>query len=164
MKTWIIAAAVGIALVAAGGSGAFAQAGSTGGTLGNTDKSISGDREEPQQGDRHQSRPREIERSVKSAPSAVSVAGRWHWTADCDNGHYEAEFVLLDVNNGRFTGNFTGGAGDGTITDGSINGKSIAFTRHFMVFTQRWVGQVSGGHVHGSLSGASSCTWEASKL
>ena len=41
----IIAVALGIALSAAGASGALAQAGSTGGTLGNTDKSISGDRE-----------------------------------------------------------------------------------------------------------------------
>ena len=47
MKTWIIAAALGIALSGAGASGALAQAGSTGITLGNTDKSISGDREEP---------------------------------------------------------------------------------------------------------------------
>jgi hypothetical protein len=164
MKTWIIAAALGIAFSAAGAFCAFSQAGSTGGTLGNTDKSISGDREEPREGERHQSRSHEIQRATPSAPSAVSVAGRWHWIADCDNGHYEAEFVLSDVNNGRFTGNFAGGQGDGTITDGSISGKSIAFTRHFMVFTQRWVGQVSGGHIHGSLSGSSSCTWEASKL
>lgn len=46
MKARIIAAALGMALSAAGASGAFAQAGSTGGTLGNTDKSISGDRVE----------------------------------------------------------------------------------------------------------------------
>jgi len=47
MKTWIIAASLGIALSAAGSSCVFAQAGSTGGTLGNTDKSISGERETP---------------------------------------------------------------------------------------------------------------------
>lgn len=42
MKTWIIAGTLVIALSAAGASVAFAQAGSTGGTLGKTDKSISG--------------------------------------------------------------------------------------------------------------------------
>ena len=44
MNTRIIAAALGIALSAAR-SDAFAQAGSTGGMLGNTDKSISGERQ-----------------------------------------------------------------------------------------------------------------------
>jgi hypothetical protein len=41
MKTWIIAGTLVIALSAAGASGAFAQAGSTGGTLGKTDKGTS---------------------------------------------------------------------------------------------------------------------------
>jgi hypothetical protein len=47
MKTWIVAAALGIALSAAGTSLAFAQAGSTGGTIGKEDKSISGSDEKP---------------------------------------------------------------------------------------------------------------------
>jgi hypothetical protein len=42
MKTWIIAAGLGIALSTAGATGAFAQAGSTGGTIGQTNKSVSG--------------------------------------------------------------------------------------------------------------------------
>lgn len=46
MKTWIIATALGVALSAVGASGAFAQAGSTGGTIGKTDKSVSGGEEE----------------------------------------------------------------------------------------------------------------------
>jgi hypothetical protein len=49
MKIWIIAMSLSIALSASAASGAFAQAGSTGGTLGNTDKSISGERHEPPQ-------------------------------------------------------------------------------------------------------------------
>jgi hypothetical protein len=58
MKTWIIAAALGIALSTAGASGVFAQAGSTGGTLGNNDKSISGDREQHRRsGDREERKP-----------------------------------------------------------------------------------------------------------
>jgi hypothetical protein len=46
MRTWIIAAILGIALSAAGASGAFAQAGSTGGTVGKQDKAVSGGGEE----------------------------------------------------------------------------------------------------------------------
>ena len=46
MKTWMIAVALSIVLPAAGASSAFAQAGSTGGTVGRQDKSVSGGGEE----------------------------------------------------------------------------------------------------------------------
>jgi hypothetical protein len=85
MKTWIIAAALGIALSAAGASGAFAQAGSTGGTLGNTDKSISGDREQPRQPtqprQRHaapQAKASQREQETKHT-SCRDIVGRWSW-------------------------------------------------------------------------------------
>jgi hypothetical protein len=82
MKTWIIAAALGIALSGAGASGALAQAGSTGITLGNTDKSISGDREEPRPhpgskvsvpSSAHMSEP-----PVGSSPCSKAL-GVWFW-------------------------------------------------------------------------------------
>ncbi len=74
MKTWIIAAALGIALSAAGASSAFAQAGSTGGTLGKTDKSISG--EEP--------KPRATPKASQNAPvrrnaGCQRIVGTWAW-------------------------------------------------------------------------------------
>src|SRR3984957_11023415 len=49
MRTFICAAImlIAVALSAPFTGSAFAQAGSTGGTLGNTDKSISGEREQP---------------------------------------------------------------------------------------------------------------------
>ena len=47
MKRWIVAAALSITLSLAGASGASAQAGSTGGTVGQQDKSISGSDEKP---------------------------------------------------------------------------------------------------------------------
>jgi hypothetical protein len=52
------------------GGAAFAQAGSTGGTLGNTDKSISGDREEPRQ----QTEPRG--QAPKREPRKPAIASR----------------------------------------------------------------------------------------
>jgi hypothetical protein len=53
--------------IAAVGS-AFAQAGSTGGTLGNTDKSISGDREEPRRAPPH---------AKTSTPTSCKLAMVW---------------------------------------------------------------------------------------
>jgi hypothetical protein len=94
MKTWIIAVALSIALSAAGASGAVAQAGSTGGTLGNTDKSISGEREEPRRsGDRateqqqpssktrqHSTRREITARQSEAHNSCAKFVGIWAWT------------------------------------------------------------------------------------
>ena len=86
MKTWIVAAALSIALSAAGASGAFAQAGSTGGTLGNTDKSISGERQEGPSS--QQKSPAAKPRATPKAPrgeqdakhaSCRDIIGRWSW-------------------------------------------------------------------------------------
>ena len=142
------------------------QPGSTGGTIGKTDKSASGGESAHQTGSPSVGTTKRRNEATRSVATSGAVAGRWHWSADCSDGvRYAAEFTLSDVSDGRFTGDFTGGNGDGTISDGSINDKSIAFTRHFFMGTQRWVGQVSAGHIHGSLSGGlTTCTWEASKL
>jgi hypothetical protein len=59
---------------------AFAQAGSTGGTLGNTDKSISGDREERSEEREEHRRSRGREERKSAAPHAASnckLAGVW---------------------------------------------------------------------------------------
>jgi hypothetical protein len=65
MKMWIIGAAVGVALSAAGTSSAFAQAGSTGGTVGKSDKSTSGE------GQQSEPEPR---RKVRVRPGGESIA------------------------------------------------------------------------------------------
>jgi hypothetical protein len=122
---------------------AFAQAGSTGGTLGNTDKSISGEREEPRQRDPHENRTRE--RSAPSTPSAVFVTGQWHWTADCQSGHYNGAFTLSEASGGQF------------------GGGQISFTRTVAIVTQHWRGRLTSGHISGSISGNENCTWQASK-
>jgi hypothetical protein len=78
MKTWMIAAALAISFPALGASGAFAQAGSTGGTLGNTDKSISGERQEPQE---PKSRAPRASRDalVPRNAGCQRIVGTWAW-------------------------------------------------------------------------------------
>jgi hypothetical protein len=56
MKTWMIAATLGIGFSAAESSGAFSQAGSTGGNVGKQDKSVSGTGEAAQPGPRRERR------------------------------------------------------------------------------------------------------------
>jgi hypothetical protein len=90
MKRWIITAALGIALWASLASGAFAQAGSTGGTLGNTDKSISGERrEEPPTHQKSRERePPAARKASQGAPVARNasacgrIVGTWKWFND----------------------------------------------------------------------------------
>jgi|ERR1700722_569690 hypothetical protein len=67
-----------LAVVVSAYIAAFAQAGSTGGTLGNTDKSISGDREEP----RRSTSPERHTAPKVSSPStektaAINLSGAW---------------------------------------------------------------------------------------
>ena len=141
---------------------AFAQAGSTGGTLGNTDKSAAGSRgeEEPAKPQRSARPPKKGE----SAAAAVSVAGSWKWTADCDNGgHYTAGFQITQGMAGEFSGVFVGDLG--TISGGHLSNGVMSFTRTSAFYTQHWTGRLAGGgtHINGSLTGNVNCTWEGVK-
>jgi hypothetical protein len=75
MKTWIIAVALGIAFPAAGGSVAFAQAGSTGGTIGKQDKSVSGGEEQREPGSRQKGGQQEISPSMPAIINLIDHSG-----------------------------------------------------------------------------------------
>jgi hypothetical protein len=145
---------------------AFAQAGSTGGTLGNTDKSISGDREAPREVPNARERTRR--ESNGSTENTPSIAGLWRYTVDCGDGNYHGVFEITPSSNGQFTGNFVSSDVQkiGTIEDGHINGKSISFTRRHPIETQHWSGRVEGAHIAGSPLSTGFhgvCQWQASR-
>ena len=75
MKTWIIATTLGIALSAAGASGAFAQAGSTGGTIGKQDKSVSGGEEKAEP----KYQPSRVAPSHVNEAECAKLVGTWTW-------------------------------------------------------------------------------------
>jgi hypothetical protein len=129
-----------IILFFAGGSLAFGQAGSTGGTIGKTDKSVSGGESasEPHTPTKSRSKgQRPIGRGTSDQSSGVPVAGRWRWSADCTVGHWQGEFDLAQTSRGNFNGSFAGTSAHdvGTITDGHTNGTSISFTRTSSIAT-----------------------------
>jgi hypothetical protein len=145
------------------------QPGSAGGAIGKTDKSISG---EDNAAELHPSThararsPRPVERGASGQSSAVSLAGRWRWDADCSpNGLWLGQFDIVETSRGQFSGSFAGTSWHdvGTITDGHINGASITFTRTNVPVTQHWKGQLAGGRMKGTLSGNANCSWEASR-
>jgi hypothetical protein len=141
MKKWIILVPLGIALSATGASGAFAQAGSTGGTIGKTDKSISG------AGEEQAPAPRRNSTSARAAPveknSRCNVVGTWsaswqgigagsaEWIIKSDgsawasNG-YQGTWTCTD---GAFVATFNHGFGSDRLAV-SANGRSMSGTTH----------------------------------
>lgn len=142
---------------------AFAQPGSTGGTLGKTDKSLSGGESTEPSKPSAKSRGHNRQEHEREPPAAI--AGRWRWTADCTLGHWQGEFNIYQSSRERFSGAFAGTSLDdrGTISDGHLNGNNISFIRTSSVATQHWTGQVAGGRMSGSSSGNANCSWQAIK-
>jgi hypothetical protein len=143
---------------------AFGQ-GSVGGTLGKTDKSLSGNRETAAPS-------KDATRPNKNTAEAagVSVAGRWKWTADCQSGHWVGAFTITQGVAGAFTGGFlhTNWADIGTISEGHVSSETLSFIRTWtmpMTLTQHWSGQLTGGgrHINGNITGNENCAWEGVK-
>jgi hypothetical protein len=143
------------------------QPGSTGGSIGKTDKSISGGESgEPSTPTKSRSRgQRPVDRGSSDQSSDVSVAGRWHWSADCSVKGWQGDFDLAETSRGNISGNFAGTSwyDVGTITNGHINGSSITFTRKNALVTQFWKGHLAAGRIKGTLSGNDNCSWEATR-
>jgi hypothetical protein len=163
-------AVIGIALMAlpyfafANVSSALAQAGSTGGTIGKQDKSISGGESVVEPHAPVKSRPKSQRPIETPESSEVSVAGRWRWTQDCPP-RWQGEFDLAETSRGHFNGSFAGTSwyDNGTITDGHISGTSVSFTRKSAPVTQYWTGRLTAGRMKGTSSGNANCSWEATR-
>jgi hypothetical protein len=128
------------------------QPGSTGGSIGKIDKSISGggSAAEPSAPTKSRSNGKRPVDTATSDQSSVSVAGAWRWSADCTgSGRWQGQFDLIETSRGGFNGSFE----VGTITNGRVNGRSVTFTRTWITFTQYWTGRLVGGQLKGTLSG-----------
>jgi hypothetical protein len=160
-----VSLAFGLAFWLASDRIAFAQAGSTGGTIGKTDKSVSGGEEATLSPSARPST-----RDVKN-PSAIapSIAGQWRWTADCSDGsHFHGVFDLSPTSGGQFTGEFISNdiANVGAIEGGHATGSSISFTRRHPIEIQHWEGRLQGGHIEGSPLSTGwhgTCQWQANR-
>jgi hypothetical protein len=103
---------------------ALGQAGSTGGTIGKTDKAASGGE------DLDENRGRPHRANKQSGPAGGSLTGRWDWEAICYGIRYFGDFRLREVG-GQLTGEFlddSGGLKGGQIS-GSVHGTEVSFVR-----------------------------------
>jgi hypothetical protein len=79
-------------------TGAQLQPGSTGGTIGKTDKSISGGEERQETGARPERANSSTSRGEHTT-SESSIAGRWRWDARCGQGTFRANLKSVKGNN-----------------------------------------------------------------
>ena len=113
---------------------AFAQAGSTGGTIGKTDKSLSGGEEQRQPVKRNSG-----DRNATAAPATIS--GKWSWQAKCEGGSTSTGDFNFDQNtDGTFSGSCH--SISGAVPCSAISGR---LTGNKATFTVRWW-DVLGGH------------------
>jgi len=155
-----------VVLLLAGVSLALGQAGSTGGTLGKTGKSMSGEDSPAIPDPATKSQTKRADKDASDQPSGVSVTGRWRWGADCGaGGHWQGEFDLNETSRGHFNGSFaaTSPHDVGTITNGTISGGNFSFTRTNPLVTQYWKGRLAAGRLKGTSSGNADCSWEATR-
>jgi len=166
MRDAAIEPLLAISIFLASSTLALGQAGSIGGVVGKTDKSVSGGGTAPEIQSRTKSRSRDqrpTERGNPDQASGGSVSGRWRWSAACTLANYQGEFDLAQTSRGNFNGHFVGDAA--TITDGHISGSSLSFTQPNV--DHYWKGQLTAGQMKGTISGSgihyARCSWEASK-
>jgi hypothetical protein len=140
-------------LVFANASSALAQAGSTGGTIGKTDKSVSGgeERAEPRAKSRATNRA-----SVGTRPEARSGSADGTWAVSATPNCLPAWTLTVSVSNGVISGGATGQVS----RTGAVRGKAVV-----LGFKFDFVGHFRGGQASGTLVGPNNCPgqWTATK-
>ena len=145
-----------LGLFAANQPVAFAQAGSTGGVIGKTDKSVSGGGEgasrEPRAKSRATSRA-----SVRPRPEARSGSADGTWAVSATPSCLPAWTLTASVSNGVISG---GGATGQVSRVGAVRGNAVV-----LGFKFDFVGHFRGGQASGTLVGPNGCPgqWTAIK-
>ncbi len=127
----------------------LAQAGSTGGSIGNQNKSVSGGEEKAAP------RPHAAQRKTAGAAhgrgTALSISGQWNWSAECERGavHYTGIMTFNQIGNSFVASH--GGTNiwdNGTIENGRVSGGHVSFDRiygsyndHVVLYLSRSGGQ-----------------------
>ena len=124
-KSVAIAVACSLATLVATTGTAFAQAGSTGGTLGKTDKSASGGQEDSRQAQR-----------PKVRAGVAGIAGHWRVEVEC-GGPHTWSFDVRQSSTTEFAGDFN--PGGGRLFDGKVEGSRLTFATEDLT-KRNWTG------------------------
>jgi hypothetical protein len=120
--------------------GAQMQPGSTGGSIGKTDKSVSGG-ETPAQPDLRSTGAR-VRTNAPKPVTAATIEGNWDWEATCKGEQWQGGMILHAASATGFTGEFSKGH-DGSIV-GTISGNRVSFVRNWRgLVKQTWTASVT---------------------
>jgi len=147
------------------------QPGSTGGTIGKQDKSISGENHSDPPAQRSKRSARTRDDDGAGGQTAASLRGYWHIQVNCGShqnvlergGKWSLDIKAISGN--TFAGGFDQG---GKIVEGKIEGKAVSLTTQD-IFSRQWTGTVLGSpeagmRMQGSVTGPpDGCTFTASK-
>jgi hypothetical protein len=143
----------------AGGSLAFGQAGATGGTIGKTDKSVSGGGEGASAEPRTKPRATSASIGPRSEPRSEARLGApdGTWAVSATPGCLPSWRLTTSVSNGVISG---GGATGQVSRNGAVRGKAVV-----LGFKFDFVGHYHGGQASGTLVGPNGCPgqWTATK-
>jgi hypothetical protein len=142
-------------VICAAGTEAFAQAGSTGGSIGKRDKSVSGVEDAPIS--RAPPAPSRRRARPASEPKAsASVGGHWRWSCDCASGNSFQGTFNFEQTGSDFTGvMLQTGHAPGSVSGGRVSGGQVTFTvtlTNVVERTEHWTGRLTGGHMQGTLT------------
>jgi hypothetical protein len=139
----------------------FGQAGSTGGTVGQQDKSLSGsDDQSPNQ---KPAMPKNFRNS--NTPARPSVSGQWTWTSKCGDGSvWSGTFDLEQGADGAVTGSASGNDGSGALS-GRLSGNTFIGSRSYPHHSNQIILTVGRNSLHGSEPSLThgTCTYEAKR-
>lgn len=154
------------ALVAAGGAITPLRAqGSTGGTIGQRQKSASGGNAAEEQ-----SHPSPTHEHAKGARRAArNISGRWSWQADCPTGDFAGAFRIVESADGQISGEFlsdSGGINTGHISGSMANDKISMNRERGNALAQDWDAVLTvSGKMQGTITSLHipGCTFTASR-
>jgi hypothetical protein len=119
---------------------ALAQAGSTGGAIGKSDKSASGGEEQSHQ--KPKARPRN---SPAREMPPHSISGKWTWTAKCDDtSNWAGTFELEQSPQGVIAGTAEGNDGSGSMS-GQLIANKLIVTRSYPMHSNQIIFTVAAG-------------------
>lgn len=145
----------------------LAQAGSTGGTLGKTDKSSSGDREVAPPASAKPTQQSNRPARVGRTDNTPTIGGKWAWTAKCDDGsNWTGTFDLVQNSDHTVSGPAAGNDGSGSLSM-QLAGNRLTGKRTYMDHSNQITFTVAvGGHsLQGSESSLShgTCRYQANR-
>jgi hypothetical protein len=139
----------------------FGQAGSTGGTVGERDKSLSGSN------DRSPNQKPAVVKNFhgSNTPAPSSVSGQWTWTAKCGDGSvWSGTFDLEQSADGAVTGSASGNDGGGALS-GRLSGNTFIGSRSYPSHSNQITLTVGRNSLHGSEPSQThgTCIYEAKR-